>query len=278
MKNIKNALVEMARYPSAIIGGLVILVLIGVAIYTMIAIPYQTAINLWRGGEDVWYQNPKTVPPEWYNLFTSKKQPISFVINAQKGNMTRVVKTHSDGSSTITLTYTFDYQYDGFPQDMELYFNTKFLKKLPFASLEWITPDGRKIQVANFGVASQYTYRVSEDFVLQTKLGGVAPEIALFADPKSPDPNNPIPVKGTYQLVITGIAWEKNSDINAEFVFLGQLAGLAGTDIYRRDLMVSLLWGVPVALAFGLIAAVGTTVLTMVISAIGAWYGGGLMD
>ena len=50
-----------------------------------------------------------------------------------------------------------------------------------------------------------------------------------------------------------------------EFVFQGQVAGLAGTDFYRRDLMVALLWGVPVALAFGLIASVGTTVLTMVI-------------
>jgi peptide/nickel transport system permease protein len=104
-------------------------------------------------------------------------------------------------------------------------------------------------------------------------LYGVDPEIALFADPKSPDPKNPIPIKGTYQLVITGITWEKNSDISAEFVFLGQVAGLAGTDFYRRDLMVALLWGVPVALAFGLIASVGTSVLTMIIAAIGAWYG-----
>jgi peptide/nickel transport system permease protein len=38
--------------------------------------------------------------------------------------------------------------------------------------------------------------------------------------------------------------------------------------------MVALLWGTPVALAFGLLAAGGTTLLTMVFSAIGAWYGG----
>jgi len=42
----------------------------------------------------------------------------------------------------------------------------------------------------------------------------------------------------------------------------------------RRDLMVALLWGAPVALAFGLIASVGVTILTLVISAIGSWYGG----
>ena len=53
----------------------------------------------------------------------------------------------------------------------------------------------------------------------------------------------------------------------------GQVFGLAGTDHARRDLVVPLLWGAPVALAFGLVASLGTAVLTMIISAVGAWYG-----
>ena len=273
MNNFKRSLQDIARYPSAIVGGIMVVILIAVAIYAMIDIPYSKAIDLWRGGEDVWYQNPKNVPPAWMNLFTAKKQPVSFVINAKTGNMVRTVKTHSDGSSTITTTYTFDYSYDAFPQDVIMYFTAQFKAKQPFASLEWDTPDGRKIQVANFGVANQYTYRISQDSVLQTKLKGLSPEIGLFADPKSPDPKNPVPVKGTYKLIVTGITWEKGSDMSSELVLHGQVAGLAGTDIYRRDLMVALLWGTPVALAFGLIASVGTTFLTMIIAAIGAWYG-----
>ena len=54
----------------------------------------------------------------------------------------------------------------------------------------------------------------------------------------------------------------------------GQVYGLAGTDHLRRDLMVALLWGMPIALAFGLLAALGTTITTMIIAAVGAWYGG----
>jgi peptide/nickel transport system permease protein len=57
-------------------------------------------------------------------------------------------------------------------------------------------------------------------------------------------------------------------------VLYGKLFGLAGTDQGRRDLVLPLLWGTPVALAFGLIASLGTLVLTMVIAAIGTWYGG----
>jgi len=50
--------------------------------------------------------------------------------------------------------------------------------------------------------------------------------------------------------------------------------GLAGTDHRRRDLMVALLWGTPIALAFGLLAALGTTITTMFIAAFGVWFGG----
>jgi hypothetical protein len=42
----------------------------------------------------------------------------------------------------------------------------------------------------------------------------------------------------------------------------------------RRDLSVALLWGTPIALAFGLLAALGTTITTMFIAAFGVWYGG----
>ena len=56
----------------------------------------------------------------------------------------------------------------------------------------------------------------------------------------------------------------------------GLVHGIAGTDHRRRDLSVALLWGTPIAMAFGLLAAIGTTVTTMGIAAVGVWYGGWL--
>jgi peptide/nickel transport system permease protein len=38
--------------------------------------------------------------------------------------------------------------------------------------------------------------------------------------------------------------------------------------------MVALLWGTPIALAFGLFASLGISITTLVIAAVGAWYGG----
>jgi peptide/nickel transport system permease protein len=42
----------------------------------------------------------------------------------------------------------------------------------------------------------------------------------------------------------------------------------------RRDLMIPILWGTPIALAFGLVGSLCTLLLTMIIAAIGSWYGG----
>ena len=259
----------MLRYPSAIVGSVIILLLVIVAIYTVITIPYNTAINLWRGGEEVWYQNPKFAPPAWINFFSSKKLPVSFAVRTTDGTLSKTVIPGAQGTSTINISYAFDFQYDDYPQEMLLYFDTKFVQKQPFVSIVWLTPDGRKIRVDDLGVAQKQTIRFSQDERLLQRLNGENPMQALFEDPKT----HAI-VKGKYQLQVTGTTFEPGSDINAEFVFHGQVFGLAGTDQERRDLVLPLLWGAPIALAFGLVASLGTLVLTMIIAAIGTWYGG----
>jgi peptide/nickel transport system permease protein len=271
MNALKNSIRDFARYPSAILGSVIIFALMGVAVYALVTIPYSEAVRLWRGGEDVWYQNPKYAAPVWYNFFYSKKEPVSFAANTADGSMTKTVTPNSQDISTVDVIYSFDYNYDGFPQEMVLYFNTKFNEKLPFVSVAWLTPDGRKIRIVDMAVDHKSTFRFSQDPKLQKSLKSENVMQALFADPHA---KNSPPIKGKYQLVISGTTFEKASDIDAQFVFHGGLFGLAGTDKYRRDLLLPLLYGTPIALAFGLLAALGTALLTMIIAAIGTWYGG----
>lgn len=271
MTALKNSFRELLRYPSAVVGLTVVFLLIGVAIYALVAIPYSEAVRLWRGGEDVWYQNPKYAPPAWFNYFSKTKEPGSFAVNTADGGMAKTVTPGAQGISTVDITYSFDYNYDDYPQEMILYFNTKFNEKLPFVSIAWYTPDGRKIRIADIAVDRRSTFRFSQDPKLQKSLKTENVMQALFVDPRA---QNPTVVKGQYKLVISGTTFEKDSDMNAEFVFHGRLYGLAGTDKYRRDLMLPLLYGTPIALAFGLLAALGTSFLTMIIAAIGTWYSG----
>ena len=274
MAGLKRSLQELLRYPSAVAGLVIILLLVIAAIYAMVTIPYNEAITLWRGGEDIWYQNPKYVPPAWFNYFTRKKLPVSFVMNVGDENVT---KEFIDGEKNdrINIAYTFDFDYDEFPQELSLYFDAKFDEKQPFASIRLETPDGREIRIADFGVSPELTFRFSQDEKLIRRLKSDYPQRAIFADPNIEELT---PLKGTYTLRIDGVTFEEGSDLNAEMVFFGQVYGLAGTDHLRRDLMVPLLWGAPVALAFGLVAALGTSILTMFIAAIGAWYSGWVDD
>ena len=269
MNALKNSLRQLLRYPSAIVGLAVTLTLVFAAAYALVTIPYNEAIRLWRGGEDVWYQNPKFAPPAWMNLFSRQKLPESFVASSKDGTMTKVVTVGEQNTSRIDITYTFNYAYDSFPQEMILYFTSAYTEKLPFVSILWETPDGREIRVADFGISKRDTFRFSQDEKLKFRLKGQEAVQGLFLNPETQSI-----VKGDYQLIINGLTFEQASDLDAEFVFHGQLYGLAGTDHSRRDLTVALLWGAPIALAFGLLAALGTVVLTMIIAAIGTWYGG----
>ncbi len=270
----QNVWKNLMRYPSAVIGLSVVALLVLISIIVLITIPYNEAVRLWRGGESVWYQNPKTAPPAWMNWFSAEDLPASFLMNTQDETVPKTVETSADGS-TITYTFEFDFNYDDFPQDLVLFMSSNYQEKLPFVSLTWLTPDGREIRVADFGVDRGETYRFAPDERLERRLGRVRPSLGLFAAPES-DP--PVPVKGTYQLVMETKNFEAASEVQAEFVMYGQLHGWAGTDHLRRDLGVALLWGIPVALAFGLLAAVGTSVLTMIIAAVGVWYGGWVDD
>lgn len=274
MTALKKSIRELLRYPSAILGLVIILFLLLVSVYALVTIPYSEAVRLWRGGEDVWYQNPKYAAPAWFNNFTSKKLPVSFLVKTADGSLPKTITPSTDPNiSTVDMTYSFDYEYDGAPQELMIYFTSDYAEKNAFASVSWITPDGRTFRIADMVIEHTLTYRFSQDLKLQKKLKTENIMQAIFVDPDSP---NKSVLKGKYQLVISATTFEKDATIDAEFVLHGELYGLAGTDKYRRDLLLPLLYGTPIALAFGLLAALGTSLLTMVIAAAGTWYGGWL--
>jgi peptide/nickel transport system permease protein len=271
MRTFWNRMRQIGRYPSAIVG-LTLIVLVGAfGVYTMVTLPYKEAIRLWRGGEEVWGESPKTARPVWYNLFSQAKLPTTIVLDSRDDGVGKTREPFGDEGDDITLLYTFDYPYDGFPKELTVFFETTYEEKSPYASLTWRTPDGREIRLGQVTLRPTETYRLGLDERLARRLRGVAPEIALFADPEK---DTPTPLKGTYQLEMRVTTFEPNTDVEAKWVAYGQVHGLAGTDHRRRDLMVALQWGTPIALAFGLLAALGTTVTTMLVAAVGVWFGG----
>ena len=118
----KKFFAGIKQYPSAIIGLLMILFLVVLSIYVVISIPYNEAIQYWRGGEDVIGDVPRTARPTYVNWFTSKKLPETLVIDSadpEAGIEKTVVEVAKD-MWDIQMVFEFDYPYDDFPQELQV--------------------------------------------------------------------------------------------------------------------------------------------------------------
>ncbi len=272
-----NALVrnfrEFKRYPSAIAGLVIIFFLVATSIYTLITIPYQEAIRLWRGGEEVWYKYPRNAAPEWTNWFRSVDLPSTMFLNsAEDEAVSKETVPVTEEMNQVIINFPVNFSYDAFPKEIIVYLTAEYDQKKPHVTIEWIRPDGEEIQLDSFSVNKSDSYRLSNDQSLARKFGGVPGQISLFA--QDPMADTLVPMQGEYQMRVTAILFEPVGNVDSELILYGDVYGIAGTDHLRRDLKIALLWGIPIALAFGLLAAFGTTLTTMLIAAVGVWFGG----
>jgi len=175
------------------------------------------------------------------------------------------------GGKRLQMPLAFDFQAGGFPSELSVFINAEFEERPPFVRLSWQRPNGERIPLGSYKVGAEERIALSQDRALQRRLGAPA-HIGLFAqDPAAADPKVQT---GEYRLIVDAIAFEPDAEVSADLVAYGQVHGLAGTDHQRRSLMLALLWGTPIALAFGLIATVGTTITTLIVAAVGVWFGG----
>lgn len=265
MRAIQKAVKQIRRYPSAAVGLLIIGAMFGLAIYTMIAIPYSEAINLWRGGGGIWAEVPRNVPPAWFNIFPGVNRPETVILDSREMG-TKNIEPLSGTTSEFEISLPFE--FTGFPSEMTLFFAAVYDQTPPHATISWLTPDGREIPLAT--MRANTPYRMSLDRELTQRLGGLAAQTGLFVDPAQGEPTF---LSGRYELRVTGWLFEENADIAARLVAYGQVHGMAGTDHRRRDITVALMWGTPIALSFGFLAAVGGTLSTFILAAIGVWFG-----
>jgi peptide/nickel transport system permease protein len=287
---VKPIFQEIGHYPTAIFGLVIIFFLIAGSITAVTIFPYNKLAELWstnimKGKSYV----PKLARPVWINWFRKDPLPSSIFLDSSTGTAAKaVVPFETGGVGYETLTYTFDYQYGDFPQDLILYFTSTYKIKRPFVTLTWFTPDNRELKLDNFSPRSGIPFNFTRDlsplpllseypnwqkwFVIGD-FNATPPFHLLFSDPAAEKARI---LQGKYSLKVDVINFEAGSTVDAELVILGQVSGWAGTDYLRRNLLVPLLWGMPFALALGLVGASLTTVFSMVLAAAGVYFGGWL--
>ena len=267
MRNWLTRLRSLRRYPSLAVGLLIILGFVLASTYAVTALPYSEAIRLWRGGPGVWDENPKTVPPVWFDLFTRDKLPRTIKIVSDDQAATHI-EALDDETNLVTIELPFNYTYDGFPTELNLFSNAP--SSFPISIL-WHTPDGRAISITERRLIRRISdaYYISQDSELLEQLGNRLPHLGLFADPQDTERV----LKGDYKMEVIAEV-PQGAYLSTKLVVYGEVHGLAGTDHRRRDISVALLWGAPIGLLFGVLAAVGAQVSTFVLAAIGTWFGG----
>ena len=278
---------RLRRYPSAMFGLAVIVILFVGSVYAVTALPYAEYGQAYDRERLTGHSYlPHTAMPAWMNLFNTPPLLSTLILSENNNGTNSSMRTLENGWVEKTTTFTFNYFYKEIPSEIFLYLEPKYSEKVPLVSLEWIYPDGRTLNLKDRAISGSTSY----DFALginPIKILNKNPEWKnwfvniglyptpafhlLFAKPSSPQF---VLQRGTYQLKVTSLLFEKDSDIKPQLVLLGQVYGLAGTDYGRRDLVVPLFWGMPFALLIGLVGMLFTTLVAMLLPAIGVWFGG----
>ncbi len=272
---LKVNLSELKRYPSAIFGVCLIAALVLLAVGSVVAIPYQEAVRLWRGDVGIWDKAPRNARPVWYNWLPWINLPKTFAIDSGDEGVRKIEEDLGNGMTQLSLEMNFDFNYDAFPKEISFFVLSDYEETRPWATLNWHTPDGREIEIMDRSLRRNERIRISQMRELRDDLWGYRAHIGLFAQPQTIPPEV---VKGEYSLHAEVLLFEEGADFEGELVVYGQLYGAAGTDHRRRSIAVALMWGTPVALAFAFLAAVGSTLTTMLIAAAGVWFGGIIDD
>ena len=268
----------LTSHRPALVGLLIISVLVGLSIFTVVFLPYEEAMLVWYGEEEVEGPRPQNAAPSWINAVSKQDLPPTIIVDTRDsialsgrhGTATKEWQTVSDTMREATLLFAFDYPYDALPQEITLSVEAENSKKTIQLGLAWLTPDGREIDLGTHTMRSALTYFPDSDKKLQRRMKGVPPPIILFHDPETGEG----PVRGQYQLRVSALVFDEGAELDANLWLDGWTYGLLGTDTQGRDLVVPFLWGAPIALSFGLLAATITSVCTMLFAGIGVWFGG----
>lgn len=282
----RNSWREIRGEPLAIVGLVMVAGLIAASIVVLIKIPYDPIGQGWaRSNLTGKPTRAKLALPGWINWFRKDDLPSTIVLDSTQGQA--VSRLIDDGTTRrMQMDFSFDYPYQEFPSEIALYVTSRYDIKKPLIAVTWITPDGRVFPLKNASVDKELTYLLEDQVPFRKAVSqnknwqkwfvseGNYPTPAyyiLFADPELDEAKA---LRGTYGLRIEGYLFEENSGLDVELVVFGQVEGLAGTDNLRRDLLIPLLWGLPFALIIGIVGAVLTTILSLIVAATSAWSGG----
>jgi peptide/nickel transport system permease protein len=286
LRGLKGIMEQVMKLPTAIAGVGILVVFLLLMGYALIFIPKERAISLWSPVTGEVSDNPKLVQPVWTNLFRRTPYPKSIIMDSNDPGVQKQRLFAPDVVNLDRYTFRLNYTSDAFPQDLAIRLSTEFKTYASLVTFTWITPDGRSYDLGKvtankdklFVASQQLPVKLLHLFDLDTRINALGKEAFTPVDSLFATPNmQKIEIaKGFYQLIVNVQNFEPGVTVHVKMILYGKVYGLAGTDGHRRDILVPLLWGIPVALVFGVLGSTLTVLLSLLIAAFGTWKGGWL--
>ncbi|SVB86272.1 uncharacterized protein METZ01_LOCUS239126, partial [marine metagenome] len=207
--------------------------------------------------------------PVWVNYFVADKIPEHIVME----NPSIVIK--NDVISVASYNFSIDYPYDDFPNDFIYEFSAEYSGS-PLLQISVIKPDQSKLLLLSTSLPYSDKKIIHNERIFSTddsikknvqmqsaKMGlykeDASSEDLIFSDKDGQG------LKGDYLFLANVYGVDEQVEIfNSKLILGGKAFGLMGTDELRRDLMVGLLWGTPLALFIGIAVAVGSVIVGLI--------------
>lgn len=200
--------------------------------------------------------------PVWVNLL-GLNLPEHLIMTAKDADKTSLL----DGGVRMEIhSYNFNFNYDSYPSDFMFMYTAKYGSIQPAVQIDVIRPDGNEFQIyfaslpPSQNQSNEFSARIfSTDRLIVDSLTGYSnlfsytvdatrPQVMIFSETEE----NKV-LKGTYVIRNTFYLFDPSDTVVDSGVILGgKVYGTMGTDDLRRDLVIGLLWGAPVALFIGL--------------------------
>lgn len=274
---------KLTHSRSGITGAIILLFLILMTLYAVFSIPLDS-FKQWNN-PGYWIEYPKAAAPAWTNI--GLKLPEHIIRNSDQALVSTV---QENGTRIVTHTYTIDYNYDSYPTDFMVSYEVKYGQIPPVLQIDIIRPDGRDFQIyssalppslSGSGAQNEFGGRVfSTDSLITENLrlekglfkynqDESLPQIILFSKT-----DQETVLKGKYQVKVRFYLFGSSDSVEKSGLVLGgRVYGLMGTDEYRRDLAIGILWGTPVALFIGLTVSIASIFIGLIYGVVAGYKG-----
>jgi len=258
---------EFMKSKTGLIGIGILSSLVIVSLIAATTIPIDT-FKQWNNPNN-WISYPKATMPIWVNYFLEDKIPEHIIIE----NPSAITK--KDVISVTSHQFTIEYMYDDFPNDFIYEFSAEYSDS-PLLQISVIMPDQNKMLLLSTSLpysdekithhqrifSTDDSIRKNaqiESAKMKLPRESTSSEDLVFADKYGHV------LKGNYLFLVNLYGIENHVKIiDSKLILGGKAFGIMGTDELRRDLIVGLLWGTPLALLIGISVAVGSVVVGLI--------------